>query len=315
MNKNIKEAFKQRGLFGVARYCIQKIAGLQQLEEKIDTLHFFIEKSVDIQSFPKADGGLRKLQIADSILLAIVDRICRNNDLEYWIDAGTFLGAYRHKGFIPWDDDIDISMMRDTYERALPILRNELAKFGISASEASDEQYNRMGIGYQHEKTGIWIDLFPYEYVSFDPNDALKVRKTRKEMLKYKNAWRGKGKKSDRMTMARFLQRTIPEICSKTNAKSIIDVPAFSSKQRVFEIDEIFNCREILFEGYMLKCPNQCERFLTKLYGAGYMNYPESGVLHHDISTRAEKNGIDMDEAIEKLKTIYDTIKNQKTGM
>ena len=58
-------------------------------------------------------------------LLAEFDRICRKYGLRYFADYGTLLGAARHKGFIPWDDDIDVTMMRPDYERLKQIMKQE----------------------------------------------------------------------------------------------------------------------------------------------------------------------------------------------
>ena len=68
---------------------------------------------------PKAEGTLRLVQEAEAGFLDLFQKFCEENNLRYWIDFGTLLGAIRHKGFIPWDDDIDIAMPRDDYERLI----------------------------------------------------------------------------------------------------------------------------------------------------------------------------------------------------
>ena len=64
---------------------------------------------------------LRDAQVLMKTILRDVDIICRENNINYWIESGTLLGMARHNGFIPWDDDIDIGMMREDYEKFLKI--------------------------------------------------------------------------------------------------------------------------------------------------------------------------------------------------
>ena len=84
---------------------------------------------------------LRKLQMIELEMLLEIDRICRKHNIEYFLSSGSLLGAVRHGGFIPWDDDLDIYMMRKEYERFLDICRTELnaEKFFMQTYETDPE--------------------------------------------------------------------------------------------------------------------------------------------------------------------------------
>ena len=114
-------------------------------------------------------------------LLQVVDGICRKHGIVYCLHAGSLLGAVRHKGFIPWDDDIDIAMLRRDYERFLKVAPKELPAHLFLQNSLTDPEWrsafsllrnsNTIGIDTAYLKTkmrinmGISIDIFPLDGV------------------------------------------------------------------------------------------------------------------------------------------------------
>ena len=119
----------------------------------------------------------RRLQLTELELLVEFDRVCRIHNIDYVISSGTMLGAVRHKGYIPWDDDADIMMLRSDYERFKTVM-NDLNKnicffqdhttdpyyrWGYGKLRRTGTEYIRVGQEHIKNKTGINVDVFPYD--------------------------------------------------------------------------------------------------------------------------------------------------------
>lgn len=119
----------------------------------------------------------RKMQLTQLEMLVEFDRVCRKHNIDYVISSGTMLGAVRHKGYIPWDDDADLMMLRDDYEKFKSVMSDlnpEICFFqdhtndpeyrwGYGKLRRTGTEYVRVGQEHLKCKTGIFVDVFPYD--------------------------------------------------------------------------------------------------------------------------------------------------------
>lgn len=126
----------------------------------------------------KMDDKLRQLQLSELEILKEFVRICEKHHLKYVLTGGTLLGAVRHGGFIPWDDDIDVAMLRADYDRFAQLCKDELGPKFFYQSPATDPYYfltyakiRKNGTEIYEERfrkakfhKGIFIDIFPLDF-------------------------------------------------------------------------------------------------------------------------------------------------------
>jgi lipopolysaccharide cholinephosphotransferase len=119
----------------------------------------------------------RKMQLCELDMLAEFDRVCRKNNIDYVLFGGSLLGAVRHKGYIPWDDDADIGMLREDYDRFkkhIGELNPDICYFqdhdtdpeyrwGYGKLRRTGTKYIRVGQEHLKCKTGIFVDVFPMD--------------------------------------------------------------------------------------------------------------------------------------------------------
>lgn len=138
-------------------------------------------------------ANLRPCQLKQLSILEVIDDICRKHNIEYWLDGGTLLGAVRHEGFIPWDDDIDIAMRKEALEKFIKVAPAELPDNLFLQTPESDPQskepiikvrdLNSLYIestdtfNAEYQK-GLYVDIFPFiDYPSVSKSFVKKVAK------------------------------------------------------------------------------------------------------------------------------------------
>ena len=114
-------------------------------------------------NMPEWGGEVSLLQKGNNYLLQQLKQICDEHNIKFWLIGGTLLGAVRHKGFIPWDDDIDIAMLRKDYEKLTEVMKN-YDGFKLKRYFHSPGPWQTVKFVLDDESSPFWIDILLYDY-------------------------------------------------------------------------------------------------------------------------------------------------------
>ncbi|MBG9785023.1 LicD family protein [Shouchella lehensis] len=281
------------------------------------------------------DDTLKRVQIEAKDILIEFDRICKKNNLKYQMFAGSLLGTVRHKGFIPWDDDIDVCMLREDFEIFKAKCQDDLKDNYFFQSYETDPEFNRQFIKLRKNGTiflednfkdskihhGIFIDIFALDNVR--PNSILGLIQQkilyimgRLQLLRVKRFSEKQDNKVKRsvFVFAHYILKAIPKkwtdkldtkvarMFNSENEKYVSHLQNGVSKKRYNKFlrrkDE-FNLTELAeFEGIMVPIPKNYKEVLENIYG-NYMDLPniEDRKPHHGV-IKIEFNNKDRKEII-----------------
>lgn len=251
--------------------------------------------------------SLRQAQLAQLLLAKETKKICEKHNLNYFLLAGSALGAVRHKGFIPWDDDLDIGMLREDYDKFMEYAKEELPKAIFMQTWDTDENYALPFLKLRLEGTkfverntkdvdlhkGIYIDIFPFDNV---PADEQAQKKQAKETSFYwkcllaKNHYVLWDDKDWKKKSIYRLVRMATSVMSKKQIQAKIDAQMLAyNRQKTEEVVAIggsygywkekkkrlwLETTEIVrFEDDYFPIPKAYDAYLKSLYG-DYMKLP-----------------------------------------
>jgi len=281
----------------------------------------------------KATGVMRQIQLLSLELLRLFDNICKKHDITYWLDYGTLLGAKRHGGFVPWDDDMDISMLREDYEKFVEVFPMEINKLddlkeNVIISKLTEPHKNYpegcneldllnngtfiLFFQCAVKKPYVHFDVFPKDYIKDEGlTDKRNETQTRLQAeLREKienNTWTlEEGLKIQNSKMMFTKEET-------AQLSDAIDGLHNNIHNRIYKSEYVFPLNKISFEGYEFYCPNDIDEYLTLIYGPEYMHIPHIALDHNTVGFvknqyQNNKKEIDkgFEESIALLKKIND---------
>ena len=250
---------------------------------------------------------LRRLQLVQLYILKKIKEICDENDLKYYLIGGTLLGAIRHKGFIPWDDDIDIVMYRKDLEFLEKIIKEKYNDEFFVQNFCTDPFYTRyitkirLNGTVQEESNnikmninkGIYIDIFPLDYVKHNKGIGMYLRgrllrilfalKTVKHVKRRnKSTW-----KKWIITVIKIPVFLIPDhmlnllfkmVCERDNKNKCQYTTNFASHfgwEKQTYLNEVYGEGELAqFENSFFRIPAKSEVILRSIYGTDFMKLP-----------------------------------------
>lgn len=252
--------------------------------------------------------------------LIFIDNVCKKYDLEWWFDGGTLLGAVRHGDYIPWDDDLDIGMMRKDYDKLVDVIQDEIKNNNLTNVTATFKKqtykklpnYRWIQIHYKHPNhnvTLLGLDIFPFDYIKDYHGQDIEETYQKSRDIFYREMYEGIEYEkilNNYYEMVNLnLEREdyyIPGVEGTHGPINLYDLV-------VMETDKLFPLKRIPFGRDKFPVPNDCDDYLKAIYGNSYLKIPKNVRTHGRTNKLREIENI-MELFDEAIKTFREANKN-----
>ena len=232
------------------------------------------------ERFNPEDSMLRRQQLRMLDILLHIDKVCSEHDIKYWLSSGTLLGAVRHGGFIPWDDDLDVEMLRKDYDRFIEVFedseefvlqtRKTDRYFLLPFAKVRDRYslLDEMGNNLNYKHKGLFVDIFCLEesprfaYVGYGVamHLMLQLQRGRSGVVARAMTTLNKRMFYGSVYLLRPLLRLLP--CKRLN-----HLYGCGPRWRCRHIESIMPLSSVEFEGHTLPAPRDTDAYLRHMFG------------------------------------------------
>ncbi|MBD5136059.1 MAG: hypothetical protein HDT39_08900 [Lachnospiraceae bacterium] len=303
--------FSPEGLLGEydSEYRILIVSGHQEsMVAQLENMGYSLQEQIcivmdlnrEMEDFGYIDrSGMRELsskEIREGQLRALrhLKEVCEKNNLKYYLCGGTLLGAVRHKGYIPWDDDIDVFLELEDLKKLNEIMKADKEFSLISFVDKDNDYFDEISLFVDNSAimdnnhfpiqmtTGITIDIF---YLSGIPDGEAELREyalraKELEQIKWNKFYSNEECKKAVGDVIDFLSQY-----KFGDTKRVGSVLSPHFLREVFEYESFQKTKQLLFEGELYAVPGDYHTYLKQIYGDDYMIPPPENnrVAHHSF--------------------------------
>ncbi len=257
-----------------------------------------VEKKNLFKYFSKATGKLRILQLSLVRMLNDFHNMCIQNNIKYWMMYGSLLGTVRHEGFIPWDDDVDIGVLRKDFDKLFNLIQNsEKYETYLFVGFEPSVGYHLLFKFCTKDNIFPFIDIFIFDEVDDNPDDLktkMDIQKKQLDAICYKyNLKSNFCRNGEEKNVQMILKDCKITTDSYNNPKESLIVLGLEwpfYKKNIFPNDAILPLKKSSFEGIEVLIPNDYMKILEILYGDIYKLPAKKQPPHYNIDDKILEN-------------------------